>query len=102
MAMALITFLKITNQELLDKIIERKISKIETIQRVNLDKNSSIHSDDHSLYVFDYALSYHFASDNELVEKRKEKTFLDIEGNNRKRINIFEQILKHINNMIIN
>ncbi|WP_333709895.1 KAP family P-loop NTPase fold protein [Pluralibacter gergoviae] len=99
---ALIAFLKITNHELLDDIIKKRVTKETALKAMN-SKNVEWKSFSYYLYPVIHLLDYHYATEEEMQDEKNEKRFSDLVLFYRggKKQDIFKDMHHIINNLHI-
>ncbi|WP_180355085.1 P-loop NTPase fold protein [Providencia stuartii] len=95
-ALALVAYLKVINPELLNSIVNKKISIIEAKRALNLTEHDA--DADETSYYLSRLLQYHFLRTN---ENAKDMEYAEIEDVYGRKALIFESIIKHVENMEI-
>lgn len=91
-AMGLVAFLKVHNPKLLTDIVLKKIDLKETLSKLSINKSHVNNISE--VYYIEHLLKYHYATDEELAESRKQKIYSDIEGFYGRRENLLETMFE--------
>ncbi|MDQ2229213.1 P-loop NTPase fold protein [Citrobacter portucalensis] len=93
-ALGLVVFLKVHNSQLLTEIVLKKIVLKEAIAKLLI--YTVHHHNIIEAQFIEYILKYHYATNEELIEERKQRTYSDIEGGYGRRTPLLEGMFKTV------
>nr|WP_304186557.1 P-loop NTPase fold protein [Hafnia alvei] len=97
-SMGFMAFLKVHDQSLLDRIINKRVNTKEVFLELNISLKDTAEIPE--IFLLNHALNYHFSTDEELREfraKSNQQTIYDeIEGGYGRRVNFLEKMYENI------